>query len=234
MVSKRPSGVQREPADGQCAPARPPRGRPPSIDWNRLLELAREVFLERGIRATTLEVAKRAGVSEGAIFHRFKSKDLLFREAMHFDAAAVPGRLAQALEGLDDVPIEEAFARMASTIMEIGREALPLLMMTWSNPDHGGCIASDGVREGFRALLRKFAAYFEKRMDAGDLRRMDGEVVARVLIGALHHYRLTQLAVNAGEVTLPEGMFIRGLVDLLVNGLRPASPGRPRDPLVRT
>jgi AcrR family transcriptional regulator len=199
-----------------------------------LLEVAREVFLERGIRATTLEVAARAGVSEGAIFHRFKSKDVLFREAMHFDAEALPGRLGQALEGLDDLRIEEALARMASTIMDIGREAVPLLMMSWSNPDHGGCMPSDGLRQGFRAILHRFSGYFEQRMDAGDLRRMDGEVVARVLIGALHHYRITQLAVTAGENTIPEGTFIRGLVDLLLHGAASTPKPRLRDPSVRS
>ena len=42
------------------------------ISKERLLVVAREVFLELGIRATTLEVAMRAGVAEGTIFHRFK------------------------------------------------------------------------------------------------------------------------------------------------------------------
>ena len=214
--------------------ARPTRGRPPSIDWEKLLEVAREVFLERGIRATTLEVAERAGVSEGAIFHRFKSKDVLFREAMHFNAESVPERLGAALEGIDDLPIKEALHRIASTIMDIGREAMPLLMMTWSNPDNAGCMPTDGLRQGFRALLMRFAAYFEKRMDAGDLRRMDGEVMARVLVGALHHYRITQLAVSAGESTMPEGTFIRGLVDLLLSGAAAEPAPRPKDPLVRS
>jgi AcrR family transcriptional regulator len=217
-----------------AATSRPLRGRPPSIDWEKLLEVAREVFLERGIRATTLEVAERAGVSEGAIFHRFKSKDGLFHEAMHFDADKVPERLARALEGLDELDIHEALLRMASSIMGIAREVMPLMMMTWSNPDHAGCIGSDGLRAGFRALLKRFASYFESRMDAGDLRRMDGELLARVFIGAIHHYRLTQLAVTAGHDAMPEGMFIRGLVDLFLTGAAPASATRPRDPLIRS
>lgn len=214
--------------------ARPARGRPPTIDWEKLLEVAREVFLERGIRATTLDVAERAGVSEGAIFHRFKSKDVLFREAMRFDVNKVPERLASSLEGLEQLEIRDALLRLASTMMEIGREVMPLMMMTWSNPDHGGCLPSNELRLAFRALLLRFAAYFEGRMDAGQMRRMDGEVVARVFIGAIHHFRVTQLAVSAGENTMPEGMFIRGMVDLLLSGAAPlGQDGSSRDPLVR-
>ena len=56
--------------------SRPSRGRPPTITSERLLDVARDVFLECGIRATTQDVAERAGVSEGVLFHRFKSKDI--------------------------------------------------------------------------------------------------------------------------------------------------------------
>src|SRR6188768_505357 len=66
-----------------------PRGRPPVISSERLLEVAREVFLELGIRATTAEVASRAGIAEGTIFHRFKSKEELFHAAMNVDPNAV-------------------------------------------------------------------------------------------------------------------------------------------------
>ena len=71
-----------------------PRGRPRLISDEQLLAVAREVFLERGIQATTGEVAKRAGASEGTIFHRFGSKDALFRAAMRVDPCAMPNIVA--------------------------------------------------------------------------------------------------------------------------------------------
>src|SRR6188768_584747 len=89
-----------QPPGAPDAEARP-RGRPPVISNERLLEVAREVFLEFGIRATTLEVATRAGVAEGTIFHRFKSKDELFRAAMNFDPDA-------ALALVNDLPLQPA------------------------------------------------------------------------------------------------------------------------------
>src|SRR6186713_1398186 len=85
----------------------PNRGRPPVIDSARLLAVAREVFLERGIRATTLEVAERAGVSEGVLFHRFKSKEGLFSAAMNFDHEAAPRMLLDALGEVEDLEVRE-------------------------------------------------------------------------------------------------------------------------------
>ena len=50
--------------------------RPRRIDDATLLAAAREVFVAKGAAATTREVARRAGVSEGVIFQRYKTKAL--------------------------------------------------------------------------------------------------------------------------------------------------------------
>src|SRR6185436_12009941 len=56
--------------------------RPPKIKDEEILAAAREVFLEKGIRATTAEVARRAGIAEGSVFNRFPTKLALFQAAM--------------------------------------------------------------------------------------------------------------------------------------------------------
>jgi AcrR family transcriptional regulator len=198
-------------------------GRPPLISDERLLEVAREVFLERGIRATTLEVAQRAGASEGVVFHRFKSKDALFRAAMRFEARDLPGLLLTTLqtEAEKDLEIRETLIRIASVMIELGRVALPLLMMSWSNPN-AGPIHSAEEHSGFREVIKHFASYFEAKMSEGKLRRVDAEILARTFMGATHHYCLTQLfAEETGVLPMPEGMYIRGLVDLLLTGAEP-------------
>lgn len=199
------------------------RGRPPTIDSEKLLEVAREVFLERGIRATTLEVAERAGVSEGAVFHRFKSKEGLFRAAMHLDEDDVPQLFLNAVQELDGLVIEEALLQLATALLEIGRVALPLMMMSWSNPDRCGATPFDKKKAGYHDFLKRLARYFETEMEEGRLRRMDAEVMARVFLGSVHHYCMTRIVVNETDgIMIPEGMFVRGLVDLLLHGALPS------------
>ena len=65
------------------------RGSAPGL----LRDAAREVFAERGYRATTREIAERAGVSHELIFRYFESKEKLL-----FDAVVTP--LLDAVEGL--------------------------------------------------------------------------------------------------------------------------------------
>jgi AcrR family transcriptional regulator len=195
------------------------RGRPPTIDSERLLAVARDVFLERGIRATTLEVAERAGVSEGVLFHRFKSKEGLFSAAMDFDREAAPRRVLKAIEELEGLEPGEAIARLATTLVEVGRVALPIMMMSWSNPQPCAVNLFDKKRSKLREILKGLGGYFEQQMQRGKLRQMDSEVLARALLGAVHHFVLTRILLEEGENTvMPEGMFVRGLADLILNG----------------
>ena len=64
-----------------------PRGRPTAnrTAWidEFILEVALEVFLERGFQGATIEgVAERARVSKGTVYARFSGKDALFRKVM--------------------------------------------------------------------------------------------------------------------------------------------------------
>ena len=84
----------------------------------RLLAVAR-YFLERGIWATTLEVAERAGVSEGSLFNRFKSKEGLFAAAMNFDAEEAPRLLQGAISDIEELEVREGLVKVSTALLEI-------------------------------------------------------------------------------------------------------------------
>jgi AcrR family transcriptional regulator len=193
-----------------------PRGRPPVISTERLLEVAREVFLELGIRATTLEVASRAGIAEGTIFHRFKSKDELFRAAMQFDPD-------QALAFVESLPgfagkgeLRATLVRFAEEFLQLGRIAVPVMMMSWSNPENQLCGPFAGERsQRFRRGVRAITAFFAAEMDLGRLRRKNPELLARMLLGSLHHFCVSELvARDVGGISLSD--FAREVVDVLL------------------
>jgi AcrR family transcriptional regulator len=73
-----------------------------------ILQAAIELFAEKGFEATpTSEVAKRAGVAEGTIFHHFRSKDdvivLLFEQMADIYLEGMEEVTKQAESGLDGV-----------------------------------------------------------------------------------------------------------------------------------
>lgn len=67
------------PADGEKPHG--PRSRKGAKTRARLLDAAKEVFEEDGfLEARTTDIATRAGVSHGAFYHYFESKEEIFRE----------------------------------------------------------------------------------------------------------------------------------------------------------
>jgi AcrR family transcriptional regulator len=223
MAAARLSSRQSPPV--AIAEARP-RGRPPVISTERLLEVAREVFLELGIRATTLEVASRAGIAEGTIFTRFKSKAELFRAAMQFDpdeALAFVERLPS-LSGQGD--LRQTLVAFAEEFLRLGRIAVPVMMMSWSNPDIDPCGERGAKRsERHKRVIDAIGAFFQAEMLAGRLCHGNREVLARMLLGSLHQYCMGELfSRDAGGLTPPE--FAREVVDVLLRANAPAKASK--------
>jgi AcrR family transcriptional regulator len=187
--------------------------------------VAREVFLELGIRATTSEVAARAGIAEGTIFHRFKSKEELFRAAMNFDPdtalALVEALLASGGQG----DLRRTLVEFAERFMAFGRVAMPVMMMSWSNPDNQMCAERTSERSTrYQRVLGALSGFFAAEMASGRLRRAEPEVMSRILIGSLHHFCMTELFMGGRESKLTHQSFAEQVVDvLLASGVAPAA-----------
>lgn len=205
---------------------RPRRGRPPSIDDERLLDVAREVFLEKGVRATTAEVAERAAISQGTIFHRFGTKEALFRKALRYDPSTEPAFLttlaARAGEGsLPDVLIE-----IGLELLERGSIALPLMMMEWSNPT--GRATLDRLAGGNEARITRavgaLRGFFEEERRNGRIAEgVSPDVVSRMFAGSLHQFCLQEMLSGARTTRATRRKFVRGIVDVLLTGIAGSS-----------
>lgn len=194
-----------------------PRGRPPVISNERLLDVAREVFLESGIRATTAEVAARAGIAEGTIFVRFRSKADLFREAMRVDPDR-PMTFVEALPSLAGTgDLREHLVAFAERLLEYGRVGLPVMMMSWSNPDGPLCEKPASERSArYRRTLATLEAFFATEMKKGRIRKGDTEVLARMLLGSLLHYCMIEVVAGERIGKHGDAEFARHTVDTLL------------------
>lgn len=199
------------------------------ISRERLLEIAREVFLELGIRATTAEVASRAGVAEGTIFLRFKSKSELFRAAMQFDPD-------EALAFVEEMParagapdLRAVLVDFAEHFIRLGRVAVPVMMMTWSNPEQQGCLergADRGLR--YRRVIAALTRFFELEVQSGRLGGGLAEVLARMFMGSLHHFVMGEVFAEGPVGKLDAAEFARGVVDVLLRSAALVAPAQPR------
>jgi AcrR family transcriptional regulator len=201
--------------------------RPFTISTERILDAAREVFLQKGIQATTAEVARRAGVAEGSIFKRFQTKHELFLRAME--------PTLQDPEFLRKLPQRVGTGDLRQNLLEFGTEMLaflrplmPLMMMSWSNRECG--LPSHLARPNPppQRALQRIAAYFEAEMRLERLGRHDPEVLARVFTGSVQNYVFHELLLQAhDEQPLSAEVYLRGLVDLIWSGAAPARREEP-------
>jgi AcrR family transcriptional regulator len=199
-------------------------GRPRTIDDQEILEAAREIFLERGAVATTADVARRVGISQASIFKRFATKQELFLAAM------VTGSYRQDLLDLfrrrtKEKGIRQALVEVGQKLIPFFREALPLLLLSWSNRGEFG-FPRQMISGSFppAQTAQEMVALIDAEMKAGRLRKQDPWVVTRSFVGALQNYVLLEIVTKGGLALGPAfdaDAYVKGLVDLLWMGIAP-------------
>jgi AcrR family transcriptional regulator len=207
-----------------------PRGRPKVISDERLLDVARQVFLEQGIRATTLEVAQRAGISEGTVFLRFKSKIALFQAAMQFDPEDLLALVERLPARAGKPDLRGTLLEFARDFLDLGRIAMPAMVLSMSNPDALSVSQVAAKSAMHERLLKALSRFFKVEVNAGRLRAASPEVLAQVLLGSLRQYCLCEVFLRGGA-GLNCAEYARQVIDLLLSGAAPkasSSGGRVR------
>ena len=207
--------------------------RPFQISDARILEAARSVFLEKGIRATTAEVAKRARVAEGLLFKRFRTKDNLFFKAMVDESGPIPFLTTlTANVGVGDLRL--TLEKAALEAIAFFRQLMPLIIMSWSTHVTVGGLPPHLAEPDPRPIraLRTLTGVFAAEMDLGRLARRNPEVLARIFIGCMQHFVFFELLVEKHH---PQPMtaehYVRELIEWLWSGAAP--PARKRRPRSR-
>lgn len=219
-------------------------GRPPRPDLHAtLLEAARVEFARRGLeRARVEDVARRAGVSKGAFYLHFDSKEDALDELLQrfFGAMEDQARGRQCAEERfqrDHASFRgaELYARQLDFDCEVDQA---LLEMLWRNREILAAIEGAGATR-FAASLAEFrrrmhalvSARMAEKQAAGAIRRdLDPAVLGDVLVGAYEYFARRMVA-----MTSPPDFraWVRSFLALLYEGLlpRPATspvPHRPR------
>ena len=199
-----------------------------SIQDDVILRAAREVFLEKGWDATTSEIAAKAGVSNGIIFKRFKTKQALFQSAMQEQSdwgQPIPALLKSSL-GRKDVAI--TLVELGTLFVEKFLVIIPTLMMAWSNkpekPSEAREAITTGKERAARALqaVKTIAAYLQAEHRLGRIRDTDFEVIAQAFVGALWHHAFLQVMLSGGQsAPAKERPYVKRLVKAIWSGIGP-------------
>jgi AcrR family transcriptional regulator len=190
-------------------------GRSRVITDKQILEAAREIFLAEGFGASTVEIARRAGVSEGSIFKRFATKEKLFFAAMREGSTPQWVRDLNSIIGQGD--LKQNLVGLSYQVIEFLREFVPRIVMAQSK----GTISPDLVGLDEPPLSRDLKAltvFFCEEMKLGRIRAGNPEIPARILLGALtSHVLMEQMDISPTKPESPG--YLEELIDSLLQSV---------------
>jgi AcrR family transcriptional regulator len=195
-------------------------GRPRIIEDAELLRHARAVFLREGGLGSTREIARLAGVSEGALFRRYKTKAALFLAAMMPPEPDIAALLAPATAAADS---RRALTAIGQRMLDYFREAIPVMLHLVANPAIGlQDVLSHSPINPAAALIDGLAGYLRDATKAGRLSVDDPQAAASLLVAAVHSLaQFEMFGAHGGKVPAAA---IGKLVGALWEGLAPRPP----------
>ncbi|WP_433333228.1 TetR/AcrR family transcriptional regulator [Spirillospora sp. CA-294931] len=206
---------------------------------DRILAAAIEVIRERGIvAATTKEIARTAGVSEGSLYNHFANKSALYGTALGEVAGGIRDAMIELLGSVGRGTVEDNLVRLAVTAVRFYGDLLPMTGPVLGDPDLLAWLRAGGPGDlpqddgpplsrplrGHAALI----AYLEAEQKQGRLNEQARPpyIAAALLGGCQQHAFLTRLT---GPEALAEGArlpgdltdYARGLVQTVLAGHLP-------------
>lgn len=174
----------------------------------RILEVARHTFTERGAGATMDEIARRAEIGPGTLYRHFPTRDALVEAVFRSQVE----KLTEAGEqyGATMPPLKALRAWM---FLFIDYVACKLLILPAMDTVPGGSMR---MIEGTRGMIHSaFRGLLQRAADTGELRAgTDPDDVIRAFVGVFHTTAMPGWEESA-----------RRIVDILIDGSRP----RPSD-----
>jgi AcrR family transcriptional regulator len=145
---------------------------------SEMVEAALKLFAEKGIKGTTIrDIAHEAGVTEGALYRHFDSKEELAQSLFSECAAILHQSLSSSIEGVEGA--HERLCALANGFFDFAEnnpEAYEFVMAR-----HHESVG--GPKPGQPLPKDIFVQVMREGMEAGKLRAMDEHLAAAMMIG---------------------------------------------------
>lgn len=179
------------------------------IKKSQIIQAALDLFLERGYYGTkTSQISKRAGISEGLLFHYFPTKEILLEELINIglEGMRMPMQI-NAKNGLD-------FFYQFTTMLFLQAEKNSFIAQMFVFMGHVAC--AEDIPERLRKLAASVdtIAYSRSWVEAG---QQDGSIRKGNVMSLSNMYWcsihgiMEQYALRP-EITLPEASWVVGML----------------------
>jgi AcrR family transcriptional regulator len=150
---------------------------------NHILEAATHLFSKTGYDATGVaEICQAAGVSKGAFYHHFPTKQAVFMELLNTYLKGIETGFTLMRQETGNVP--QAIIQMAEMVGSLFQTAdihLPIFLEFWTQANHDPHIWKAAIAP-YRRYQSYFAEMIQEGIDEGSLMPLDAQLAARVLV----------------------------------------------------
>lgn len=171
-----------------------------TISSEKILDAARKLFIMNGYNVPTSDIAEEAGVSEGSIFKRFPTKQVLFFEAMRTHVAGLSN--LEDLAGKGD--IQSNMVEMGNEILSNMLELIPRMLVFVF---HSGINPVQYMQDDPQAppflILKGIERYIKAEINLGRLPERNYEMASRMFFGMLQSYALME-TLNSKTIKSPD------------------------------
>ncbi|RPJ54816.1 MAG: TetR/AcrR family transcriptional regulator [Dehalococcoidia bacterium] len=145
----------------------------------QILDAARQVFAAQGFHATRMsDIAQVAGVSQGTLYHYFRSKDELFLAVLNTWNEQLKTIVTQ-LPNADLSATDKLWSinQIGAGFFEAGADLLPVLVEYWAYLLHNPTAAA-GFRDFFVEMQGSFKKILQEGIANGEFKAVDEDIVS--------------------------------------------------------
>jgi AcrR family transcriptional regulator len=193
----------------------------------RILAAARQVMIQRGlVGATTKEIARAAGVSEGTLYNHFRNKEDLFLCTLRQLPAGFIRLVIDLPARAGSETVRAILTEVAQAALEFYDESVPMGGSIFADPDlltrHRELLQERGA--GPQRANELLAAYLRAEQELGRVRSdADIDTAAHLLLGAIFQRAYWRQFLGEPKVPTADERFITGVIASLDRMLSPES-----------